>query len=232
MYRLNKKLVLIGYCSRRKADEYIKNGKVTVNGKIATLGQIVDDNDIININGEEINQNSETIILAYNKPKGVICTESKIEKNTKISDLIKEFGFNKRLFTVGRLDKDTTGLIILTNDGDLAREITNTKNDYEKEYTVMVNKNINDDFVNNMSKGVYLKDLSVRTKKCIVKLDANKKNVFNIIITQGLNRQVRRMCNELGYRVISLKRVRIMNLKLNNLKEGEYREITKKEIGL
>ena len=232
MYRLNKKLVICGYCSRRKADELIESGRVLVNGKTAVLGQLVDDTDEIIIDGKIINQSDDKIILAYNKPKGVICTESKVEKNVKISDLIKDLGFDKRLFTVGRLDKDTTGLIILTNDGDLAEEITNTKNNYEKEYIVKVNKDIDSDFIENMTKGVFLKDLGVRTKSCKIKPNQNKKNVFNITITQGLNRQVRRMCRELGYRVMELKRIRILDLKLNNLKEGEYRKITKKEIGL
>ena len=232
MYRLNKKLVMSGFCSRRKADEYIESGRVLVNGKIAVLGQMVKDTDEIRIDGKLVDLDNEKIILAYNKPKGVICTESKVEKNTKISDLIKDLGFEKRLFTVGRLDKDTTGLIILTNDGDLAEKITNTKNNYEKEYIVKVNKDIDSNFISNMSKGVFLKDLGVRTKNCIIKPNQNKKNIFNITITQGLNRQVRRMCMELGYRVLELKRVIILNLKLNNLKEGEYRRITKKEIGL
>ena len=232
MYRLNKKLVMSGFCSRRKADEYIESGRVLVNGKIAVLGQMVKDTDEIRIDGKLVDLDNEKIILAYNKPKGVICTESKVEKNTKISDLIKDLGFEKRLFTVGRLDKDTTGLIILTNDGDLAEEITNTKNNYEKEYIVKVNKDIDSNFISNMSKGVFLKDLGVRTKSCKIIINQNKKNIFNITITQGLNRQVRRMCMELGYRVLELKRVRILNLKLNNLKEGEYRIITKKEIGL
>ena len=166
MYRLNKKLVLCGYCSRRKADEYIESGRVFVNGKVAVLGQMVDDADEIKIDDKIINKNDEKVILAYNKPKGVICTESKVEKNIKISDLIKNLGFDKRLFTVGRLDKDTTGLIILTNDGDLAEEITNTKNNYEKEYIVKVNKEIDKNFVDNMQKGIFLKDLGVRTKSC------------------------------------------------------------------
>ncbi len=232
MYRLNKKLVMSGFCSRRKADEYIESGRVLVNGKIAVLGQMVKDTDEIRIDGKLVDLDNEKIILAYNKPKGVICTESKVEKNIKISDLIKDLGFEKRLFTVGRLDKDTTGLIILTNDGDLAEKITNTKNNYEKEYIVKVNKDIDSNFISNMSKGVFLKDLGVRTKSCKIIINQNKKNIFNITITQGLNRQVRRMCMELGYRVLELKRVRILNLKLNNLREGEYRIITKKEIGL
>ena len=230
MVRLNKKMSEIGYCSRRKADELIKSKKITVNGEIAKLGQLVSKDDIIEVNGEVIKRDDEKIILAYNKPKGVICTESKVEKNVKITDLIKKFNIDKRIFTVGRLDKDTEGLIILTNDGDLARDITNTKNDYEKEYEVKVDKNIDDNFIEKMEKGVYLTELNVRTKRCKIKKNGDKS--FYITITQGLNRQVRRMCKELGFRVTYLKRVRIINLKIEDLKVGEYRYIEREDIGI
>lgn len=232
MMRLNKKLVSIGYCSRRNADKLIEFSRVYVNGKVATLGQLVDDTDEIMIDGEIIDTDNEKIILAYNKPKGVVCTESKIEKQTKISDLIKKFGIDKRLFTVGRLDKDTTGLIIITNDGELSKKITDTKNNYEKEYEVLVNKDVTDEFVKNLERGVYIKDLDKTTLPAKIKLYKNNKKKFNITITQGLNRQVRRMCRELGYHVYQLNRVRIMKLKLNDLKIGEYRYITTKEIGI
>lgn len=232
MIRLNKKLVSIGYCSRRNADKLIESGRVYVNGKIAILGQIVNDDDEIIIDGDIISNNDEKIILAYNKPKGVICTESKVEKQTKISDLIKDFGIVKRLFTVGRLDKDTTGLIIITNDGELSKKITDTKNNYEKEYEVLVNKEITDEFVKSLEKGVYIEDLDRTTLPAKVKIDKKNKKRFNITITQGLNRQVRRMCRALGYHVYQLNRIRIMKLKLNGLKIGEYRYITKKEIGI
>lgn len=232
MIRLNKKLVSIGYCSRRNADKLIEFGRVYVNGKIAILGQTVNDDDEIIIDGDIISNNDEKIILAYNKPKGVICTESKVEKQTKISDLIKDFGIDKRLFTVGRLDKDTTGLIIITNDGELSKKITDTKNNYEKEYEVLVNKEITDEFVKSLEKGVYIEDLDRTTLPAKVKIDKKNKKRFNITITQGLNRQVRRMCRALGYHVYQLNRIRIMKLKLNDLKIGEYRYITKKEIGI
>lgn len=232
MIRLNKKLVSIGYCSRRNADKLIELGRVYVNGSLATLGQIVNDEDEIVIDGEIISNDDKKIILAYNKPKGVICTESKVEKQTKISDLIKDFCINKRLFTVGRLDKDTTGLIIITNDGELSKKITDTKNNYEKEYEVLVNKDITDEFIKNLEKGVYIEDLDRTTLPAKVKIDKKNKKRFNITITQGLNRQVRRMCRALGYHVYELKRIRIMKLKLNDLKVGEYRYITKKEIGI
>lgn len=232
MIRLNKKLVSIGYCSRRNADKLIESGRVYVNGNIAILGQTVNDDDEIIIDGDIISNNDEKIILAYNKPKGVICTESKVEKQTKISDLIKDFGIDKRLFTVGRLDKDTTGLIIITNDGELSKKITDTKNNYEKEYEVLVNKEITDEFVKSLEKGVYIEDLDRTTLPAKVKIDKKNKKRFNITITQGLNRQVRRMCRALGYHVYQLNRIRIMKLKLNGLKIGEYRYITKKEIGI
>lgn len=232
MIRLNKKLVSIGYCSRRNADKLIESGRVYVNGKVAILGQIINDDDKIMIDGDIISNDDEKIILAYNKPKGVICTESKVEKQTKISDLIKDFGIDKRLFTVGRLDKDTTGLIIITNDGELSKKITDTKNNYEKEYEVLVNKEINDEFVKSLEKGVYIEDLDRTTLPAKVKIDKKNKKRFNITITQGLNRQVRRMCRALGYHVYQLNRIRIMKLKLNGLKIGEYRYITKKEIGI
>ena len=232
MIRLNKKLVSIGYCSRRNADKLIESGRVYVNGKAAILGQIINDDDKIMIDGDIISNDDEKIILAYNKPKGVICTESKVEKQTKISDLIKDFGIDKRLFTVGRLDKDTTGLIIITNDGELSKKITDTKNNYEKEYEVLVNKEINDEFVKSLEKGVYIEDLDRTTLPAKVKIDKKNKKRFNITITQGLNRQVRRMCRALGYHVYQLNRIRIMKLKLNGLKIGEYRYITKKEIGI
>lgn len=228
--RLNKRLVELGFCSRRNADKLIEEGRVKVNGSIATLGMQVDDRDEIEIDGEEILNDDEKILLAYNKPKGVICTESNVEKAEKISDKIKEFGFGKRLFTIGRLDKDTTGLILITNDGDFAKEITNTHKDYEKEYEVRVNKPINGDFIRKMEQGVVLHDLDKKTKTCKIHRFGKEEYRFSITITQGLNRQVRRMCRELGYHVVDLKRVRIMKLKLGNLKTGEFREVKKSDI--
>ena len=228
--RLNKKLVELGVTSRRKADEMIERGLVTVNGELATLGTKVLDTDIIEVDGKVIKNDTSKIILMYYKEKGVICTESDAEKGIRISDKIKEFGFKKRLFTIGRLDKDTVGLIIITNDGDLSRDILNTKNNYEKEYEVIVNKEINADIKKGLEEGVYLKDLNKTTKKCKVKTYKDDKHKFNITITQGLNRQVRRMCEAFNLRVIKLKRVRIINLKLKDLKPGEFKIIKKKDI--
>ena len=228
--RLNKRLVELGVCSRRNADKLIEAGKVKVNGIVAVLGEQIDEADNIEVDGEEVINDDEKILIAYNKPKGVICTESNVEKAEKISDKIKEFGFDKRLFTIGRLDKDTTGLILITNDGDFAKEITNTHKDYEKEYEVRVNKPINGDFIRKMEQGVILHDLNKRTKPCKIHRFGKEEYRFSITITQGLNRQVRRMCRELGYHVVDLKRVRIMKLKLGNLKTGEFKIVKKEDL--
>ena len=228
--RLNKRLVELGVCSRRNADKLIEAGKVKVNGRVAVLGEQIDEADNIEVDGEEVINDDEKILIAYNKPKGVICTESSVEKAEKISDKIKEFGFDKRLFTIGRLDKDTTGLILITNDGDFAKEITNTHKDYEKEYEVRVNKPINGDFIRKMEQGVILHDFNKKTKPCKIDRFGKEEYRFSITITQGLNRQVRRMCRELGYHVVDLKRVRIMKLKLGNLKTGEFRVIKKNDL--
>ena len=228
--RLNKRLVELGYCSRRNADKLISEGRVKVNGNIAVLGEQVEGNDDIEVDNEIIAKDNEKILIAYNKPRGVVCTESNIEKSEKISDKIKEFGFGKRLFTIGRLDKDSTGLILITNDGDLAREITNTHRDYEKEYEVRVNKPITNDFLKKIEKGVILKDINKMTKACKTHRFGLEEYRFSITITQGLNRQVRRMCKELGYHVVDLKRTRIMNLKLGNLKTGEFIVIDKSDL--
>ncbi len=228
--RLNKRLVELGVCSRRNADKLIEDGRVKVNGKVAVLGEQVEATDDIEIDGEIIAKDDEKILVAYNKPRGVVCTESNIEKSEKISDKIKEFGFGKRLFTVGRLDKDSTGLLLITNDGELAKEITNTHKDYEKEYEVRVNKPITIDFIKKMQAGVMLTEINKKTKPCKIHRYGKELYRFSITITQGLNRQVRRMCKELGYHVVDLKRIRIMNLKLGNLKTGEYKIISSKEL--
>ena len=228
--RLNKRLVELGVCSRRNADKLIEDGRVKVNGKVAVLGEQVEATDDIEIDGEVIAKDDEKILLAYNKPRGVVCTESNIEKSEKISDKIKEFGFGKRLFTIGRLDKDSTGLLLITNDGELAKEITNTHKDYEKEYEVRVNKPITTDFIRKMQAGVVLTEINKKTKPCKIHRYGKELYRFFITITQGLNRQVRRMCKELGYHVVDLKRIRIMKLKLENLKTGEFKIIKKEDL--
>lgn len=228
--RLNKKLVEIGYCSRRNADKLIEDGRVKVDGKVATLGEQVEDDVTIEIDGDVIANDTEKILIAYNKPKGVVCTESDVEKSEKISDKIKDFGMGKRLFTIGRLDKDSTGLILITNDGDLAREITNTHKNHEKEYEVRVNKPINADFIKKMSEGVFLSEINKKTKPCKIHRFGKELYRFSITITQGLNRQVRRMCKELGYHVVDLKRTRIMGLKLGSLATGDFKRIKESDL--
>ena len=231
--RINKRLVELGFCSRRQADKLIEKGQVLINGKVATLGQDVLDTDKIEVSGKQlINNVKDKIILAYNKEKGIICTESKVEKQTKISDKIKEFGIDGRLFTVGRLDKDTTGLLIITNDGELTRYLTNAKNKVEKEYEVKVNKDITNDFINKAEKGVYIEELDKTTGKAKIKKLGKEKNRFSITITEGFNREIKRLCLALGYRVVELKRIRIKDLRLGDLQPGQYKYITRKDIGI
>ena len=222
--RINKYLSEVGYCSRRVADRLIEEKKVTINGKIPKIGTMVDDFDQIEVEGKRIEKSTEQkkIYLAFNKPVGIVCTtDRKVEPNN-IIDFIK---YPKRIFPIGRLDKPSEGLIFLTNDGDIVNKILRARNNHEKEYIVSVNRPINKDFIKSMSNGVEI--LDTKTKICLVKQLGKKR--FKIILTQGLNRQIRRMCESLGYRVQSLKRVRIMNIKLD-VPTGEYREFTKKEL--
>ena len=231
--RINKRLVELGFCSRRQADKLIEKGQVLINGKVASLGQDVLDTDKIEVSGKQlINNVKDKIILAYNKEKGIICTESKVEKQTKISDKIKEFGIDGRLFTVGRLDKDTTGLLIITNDGELTRYLTNAKNKVEKEYEVKVNKDITNDFINKAEKGVYIEELDKTTGKAKIKKLGKEKNRFSITITEGFNREIKRLCIAVGLRVVELKRIRIKDLRLGDLQPGQYKYITRKDIGI
>ena len=222
--RINKYLSEVGYCSRRRADILIEEGKVTINGKIPEIGSKVQDGDQVIVEGQRIEKSTKqkNIYLAFNKPVGLVCTtDSGLEPNN-IIDFIK---YPKRIFPIGRLDKSSEGLIFLTNDGDIVNKILRARNNHEKEYIVSVNRPINREFIETMSNGVEI--LETKTKKCFVKKLGPKK--FKIILTQGLNRQIRRMCECLGYRVQSLKRVRIMNIKLD-LPSGMYREITKEEL--
>jgi len=222
--RINKYLSEVGYCSRRVADRLIEEGKVTINGEIPEIGSKVEEGDQVEVKGQRIEKSTkkQNIYLAFNKPVGVVCTtDRKVEPNNVI-DFIK---YPKRIFPIGRLDKPSEGLIFLTNDGDIVNKILRARNNHEKEYIVSVNRPINRDFVQTMSNGV--KILDTITKNCFVKQLGPKK--FKIILTQGLNRQIRRMCESLGYRVRSLKRVRIMNIKLD-IPTGKYREFTREEL--
>ena len=222
--RINKYLSELGYCSRRRADRLIEEGKVTINGKVTEMGTKVEDGDQVEVEGQRIEKSikQKKIYIAFNKPVGIVCTTDRGVEPDNIIDFIK---YPKRIFPIGRLDKLSEGLIFLTNDGDIVNKILRARNNHEKEYIVSVNRPINKEFIQTMSNGV--KVLETITKTCFVKQLGPKK--FKIILTQGLNRQIRRMCESLGYRVQSLKRVRIMNIKLD-VPTGKYREFTKEEL--
>ena len=222
--RINKFLSEVGYCSRRKADRLIQEGKVTINGEIPDIGYKVEEGDQVEVQGERIKKykKQKNIYLAFNKPVGIVCTTDRRFESDNLIDFIN---FPVRIFPVGRLDKLSEGLIFLTNDGDIVNKILRARNNHEKEYIVSVNRPINRNFIERMSNGVEI--LDTKTKNCFVEKLSSRR--FKIILTQGLNRQIRRMCESLGYRVQSLKRVRIMNIKLD-VPKGKYREFTKEEL--
>lgn len=223
--RINKYLSAQGVCSRREADRLLEAGRITVDGVTAMCGQQVDDNSVICIDGSRISdEKPQDVLMAFNKPRGIVCTTTDNQEKNNIVDYI---GYDKRIYPVGRLDKDSDGLILLTNNGEITDKILRSVNGHEKEYVVKVNKKITDTFLKNMADGVYLKELDVTTKPCSISRINNY--TFRIILTQGLNRQIRRMCQESGYKVESLTRVRIMNIELGGLKIGEYRIIEGKE---
>lgn len=223
--RLNKYLSDAGVCSRRAADKAIEEGRVLVNGKPAEMGMRISQDDQVLFDGKPVsNADKKPVLIAYNKPVGIVCTAEKREKN----NIIDHINYPERIYPIGRLDKDSNGLILLTNQGDLVNRIMRGANAHEKEYIVTVDKDIDSDFIKKMSAGVYLDELEVTTRKCQV--EKLSKRTFKIILTQGLNRQIRRMCQMLGYRVRSLKRVRIMNIKLNDLQEDTYRDVTEAEL--
>jgi len=223
--RLNKYLSEVGYCSRRKADKLIEAGRVTINGEVPEMGTKVSANDVVAVDGEIIkHKKDKPVYLAFNKPVGIVCTtDTRVEKD----NIIEFINYPKRIFPIGRLDKPSEGLIFLTDDGDIVNKILRASNNHEKEYLVTVNKTISQTFIERMRIGIPLKDLGVTTKKCSV--DKINSKIFRIILTQGLNRQIRRMCEYLGYEVTSLKRVRIMNIKLD-IPVGKYREFTIEEL--
>lgn len=223
--RLNKYLAHCGVCSRRDADRLIEQGRVQVNGLDAVPGQTVSAEDKVTVSGKQVQLKGRTVVLAFYKPIGVTCTERDAHAEKMISDVIH---YPIRLTYAGRLDKDSEGLLLLSNDGDLIQGMMRGANQHEKEYEVKVDKEITPDFLSKMSSGIYLKDLDVKTRECVLKKTG--KFSFKIILTQGLNRQIRRMCEACGYRVKSLKRVRVMNVNLGNLKPGEYYELADEEI--
>ncbi|WP_100612873.1 23S rRNA pseudouridine(2604) synthase RluF [Confluentibacter lentus] len=222
--RINKYLSEVGYCSRREADKLIEAGRVTINGVIPEMGTKVAPNDVVHVDGKEIsNTNKSFVYLAFNKPVGIVCTTDTTVEKDNIIDFIN---YPKRIFPIGRLDKPSEGLILLTDDGDIVNKILRASNNHEKEYIVKVDKPISQTFVERMAGGIPLEDLDRVTKKCVVeKLSTYE---FKIILTQGLNRQIRRMCEYLNYEVETLKRVRIMNIKMD-MPVGKYRELTKEE---
>lgn len=221
LIRLNKYLSDAGVCSRREADRLTEQGWITVDGKKAELGMKIDPDSRVTVHGKLVKKETEKVLLALNKPAGIVCTAEKREKNNVIDYL----NYPKRVYPIGRLDKDSTGLLLLTNDGELVNKIMRAGNYHEKEYVVKVDKPVTTSFCKKMASGV--KILDTVTRPC--KIWKTGENEFHIILTQGLNRQIRRMCQAMGYRVLTLKRIRIMNILLGTQKEGSYREIKGEE---
>ena len=219
---VNKYISETGFCSRREADKYIEQGRVTINDNIASKGNRVKDGDVVEVDGEPLKKKKSTVYIALNKPKGITCTTD-LKDKTNIIDYVN---YPSRIFPIGRLDKRSEGLIFLTNDGDIVNKILRAGNQHEKEYIVTVDKPIDLEFVKAMRSGV--KILGVVTQKCFVQQEGA--NRFRIILTQGLNRQIRRMCEVLGYEVVTLKRIRIMNFTVKDLAPGKWRYFTKEEI--
>ena len=213
--RINKYISSCGFCSRRQADRYLEEGRVTIDGETAGVGDRVEPGQTVCVDGTKIRINEEKIVIAFHKPAGVVCTSSKKDKD----NIIDYLHFDQRIYPVGRLDKESTGLILLTNDGELTDRILRGRNGHEKEYEVTVNKPISQEVIRAMEQGVPI--LDTMTKPCRIRKLGERK--FRMILTQGLNRQIRRMCEYFGYRVLTLKRVRIMNIELGQLPEGEWR---------
>jgi 23S rRNA pseudouridine2604 synthase len=222
--RVNKYLSEVGYCSRRAADKLIEEGRVTINGKVPEMGTKVVSGDEVSVDGELISPPSKEkfVYIAFNKPVGIVCTT---DTNVERDNIIDYINHPQRIFPIGRLDKPSEGLILLTSDGDIVNKILRSKNNHEKEYVVTVNKSINQDFIFKMGNGVPI--LDTITQKC--KVEQLDRTAFKIVLTQGLNRQIRRMCEYLGYEVIKLKRVRIMNIHLD-LPVGKWRNLTEREL--
>lgn len=218
--RINKFLGSAGYCSRREADRLVGEGRVFIDGNMADMGNRVMPGQKVYVDGKAVVPEEENILIAVNKPRGIVCTTTDKQGANNIVDFL---GCDKRIYPVGRLDKDSEGLLLMTNDGELMNNILTGKNEHEKEYIVEVDKNLSDDFERRMSEPMYLKELDKTTRPCRV-IKTGKKT-FRIILKQGLNRQIRRMCSNLGYKVVKLKRIRIMNIELNDLPAGATRKI-------
>lgn len=222
--RLNKYLASCGICSRREADRLIEKGRVLVNGAKAETGMLVGGDDEVTVNGRAVRGKNDRVVLAYYKPAGVTCTEKDRFAEKTIANQVK---YPVRLTYAGRLDKDSEGLLLLTNDGDLIHAMMQGSAGHEKEYTVRVNREVTDEFVEKMQAGVYLKELDITTRPC--KVRKTGKTTFQIILTQGVNRQIKRMAKEFGYRTLFIKRVRVVNIQLGSLRPGQYRPITRQE---
>lgn len=220
--RLNKYLSEAGVCSRREADRLIESGKVTVDGVTAQMGMRVTAGQIVKVGKKTVSKQDEMIVLAVNKPKGIVCTEDQRERDS----IVRFLNYPVRVTYAGRLDKDSRGLLLMTNNGDIINQMMRAANRHEKEYKVTVDKEITEQFIKKMSEGVPI--LDTVTRPCIVKKIG--KYTFSIILTQGLNRQIRRMCAAFGYEVKDLVRIRIMNIRLGSLKEGAYRKLTDEEL--
>lgn len=222
--KIDKYIAYYGYTSRRKACDLIEEKRVLVNGKEANFSTKFKEGDIISIDGEVLKPRTFTpTYIVYNKPKGIVCTTEKIEGN-----IVDAINHTEKIYPVGRLDKDSEGLILLTNQGELIDKIANAAHGHEKEYVVTLNLPVRKQFLNEISEGIEIQ--GEKTKPCVVSLEPNAKRIFRIILTQGLNRQIRRMCNAYDYQVLKLQRVRVMNISLGKLKPGEWRDLTKEEL--
>ncbi len=220
--RINKFICDSGYCSRREADKLVEFKRVTINGKVAQMGAKVAAGDVVRINGNLVENHNQRVYIALNKPKGIVCTTDKLERD----NVVDYVNYPSRIFNIGRLDKDSEGLILLTNDGNIVNKILRASNNHEKEYDVMVDKPLTDEFIEGMGSGVPI--MGTTTKKCKVeKVDTFR---FKIVLTQGLNRQIRRMCEHFGFNVVNLRRVRVMNITTNKLPLGQWRVLEESEI--
>ena len=223
--RLNKFLSEKGICSRREADRLVDEGKVMVNGVCAVMGQKVSSADEIVVDGKKVSTKQvKPVLIAVNKPAGIVCTTARFEGEKNIVDMVK---YPTRIYPIGRLDKESEGLILMTNLGDLANEISKASNSHEKEYVVPVNNHVTESFLVKMRRGMHLEELNADTMPCVCTKTGNRE--FHIILKQGLNRQIRRMCAACGYRVETLKRIRIMNIHLGNIPQGNFRNVTDAE---
>ena len=223
--RLNKFLSEKGICSRREADRLVDEGKVMVNGVCAVMGQKVSSADEIVVDGKKVSTKQvKPVLIAVNKPAGIVCTTARFEGEKNIVDMVK---YPTRIYPIGRLDKESEGLILMTNLGDLANEISMASNSHEKEYVVTVNNQVTESFLDKMRRGMHLEELNADTMPCVCTKTGNRE--FHIILKQGLNRQIRRMCAACGYRVETLKRIRIMNIHLGNIPQGNFRNVTDAE---